>query len=557
MDKLKDYLFQGLTDNEEELKLNGAAPPDYVDAVNSKVKTIKELNATFKDKIKEAEDFVKDQEKENNVIKNKDMKKMHLSESLFEDNSNVKQDVHNLVNNLLDSTLDNLSQVVAQKIKDYNPDWCDSDGQSAVSNQLVQKLDQLTDSIVAVLFANNNELSEAIEYDNAERMGQAACAPIVHDYTDDIERTLREIQKRGPKDWITDTLVRWAEQLKDKKQEVKNFNTYWLNRYAASINFINAQLELIPSEYLNESLQEDVVDEKAFRKDINIKLKQLESNICDILNTCNPDINQNFKKVQNSIIDNKLVVKYQIGSFTSFATHDLITSTKSGNESHFPEVNNGYKRALNEIKSLLDKNNIVYENITYDYTHIPVGRDYAQATRCYLYITFNITKDSSNESITEATAVLDRPETDDIEVDFRKPQSDTLYYKTKRQPLADILMRELTSGEVVYKMGDKGKLNATHAPSLNLEEDDIGANSDSKGEYIIAWLSDEATTKKVEEIAQRYHRPSESGYSKYAVGDKKYFTKIYIDPEHWDEPYVDPDVQVRPSGRKKTFTVEQ
>ena len=101
MDKLKDYLFQGLTDNEEELKLNGAAPPDYVDAVNSKVKTIKELNTTFKDKIKEAEDFVKDQEKENNVIKNKDMKKMHLSESLFEDTSNIKQDVHNLVKNLL------------------------------------------------------------------------------------------------------------------------------------------------------------------------------------------------------------------------------------------------------------------------------------------------------------------------------------------------------------------------------------------------------------------------------------------------------------------------
>ena len=410
MDKLNDYLFEGSKDV-DELKLQGTVPPTYADAINSKEKVKKNLEKEFKDQIKDRDAFIKDNHtRERKLDKNKDLKKMHLSESLFESNSDVKEKVHNFVSELLTNTLDNLSQVVYQTVRDYNPDWCDSDGQSAVSNQLTQKLDQLTDSIVAVLFAENSELAEAIEYDHPEAMGRGTCAPLVFDSTRRIQQDLKYLnnEDKRMRSVAKKDLQVCIEDLMDQKQTVENFNTYWKTRYEASINFINAQLDLIPHEYFNES-------------------------------------------------------------------------------------------------------------------------------------------------ITEATAVLDRPETD-VEVDFRKPESDTLYYKPTREPLAEIIMNELTWGETVYKMGSKGNLNPTYAPSLNLDEDNIGASTDDKGDYIIAWLAEESDTKAVEDIAKKYNRPYKSGYSKFTIGDRKYFTKIYVEDEHWEKPYVDPNVKIRPSARKSKVT---
>lgn len=139
-----------------------------------------------------------------------------------------------------------------------------------------------------------------------------------------------------------------------------------------------------------------------------------------------------------------------------------------------------------------------------------------------------------HKELEEATATLEKP---------------AFYYKKKRQPLADIILRDLTSGEVVYKESQPGKFIATHAPSLNLDEDngDIGAGRDSNGEYIIAWVKTENDLDDVKEIADRYGKEFKSGFDKYVAGDSKYFGKIYIDETEWDEPYFDPNVPIRPS----------
>lgn len=125
-----------------------------------------------------------------------------------------------------------------------------------------------------------------------------------------------------------------------------------------------------------------------------------------------------------------------------------------------------------------------------------------------------------------------------------------IYYKNKRDPLADIIMQELTSGEVVYSLNDKGKFIPTWAPSLNLDEMEVGASSDENGDYIIAHVGHEEDLGAVEDIARKYGKQFKSGMDKYAVGNK-YFTKIYINDEDWDDPYFDPDVQIRSSARKK------
>lgn len=421
---LKESLFS--TDSElvsyDEMDVDAVADPTYVDAIDNRQKTIKELNKRFKDKEKERDDFVKQNHNTDFKPKtDKELKKLKLSESLFEAND-VKEQVREFVDNLINDTLDNLSQVVASRVEGYNAEWCDTDGQTAISNRLAQSIDKVVDAVVAVLFAENSGLNEATEYTEPEAMGRGNCAPLVFDSTRRIQQDLKYLNNEDERmrSVAKRDLQVCIEYLEDQRQTVENFNTYWTTRYKASLNFIQAQLDLIPSDLFDNSLEEFVSSEK-------------------------------------------------------------------------PSI-------------------------------LPFG------------------------VIKEDTAVLDKPETD-IEVDFT-PKDDTIYYKTKRQPLADIIMRELTSGEVVYKMGDSGKLNATHAPGLNLDEEDIGAKDDENGYYIIAWVATEDETKSVEAIANKFKRPFKTGYSKYA-GEKPYFTKIYIEEKDWDEPYFDPDVPLRPSTKKR------
>ena len=136
--------------------------------------------------------------------------------------------------------------------------------------------------------------------------------------------------------------------------------------------------------------------------------------------------------------------------------------------------------------------------------------------------------------INEATAVLDKPKTDVV-----------YYYKKKREPLADIIMSELTIGEYpVYKKSANGKFNPTNGPCLNIADENIGVNSDSNGEYILARVETEDELTNIEEIANKYNREFKSEFDRWARGPK-YIGKIYVSEQDWDEPYIDPNAKIK------------
>lgn len=299
---------------------------------------------------------------------------MKLSESLFE-SRDVKDVVWDYVDDRVDRILDNLSQVVMLDVEGYDADWCDSDGQTAVSNRLAQNKEAFINSVVNVLFANREGLSEHLESDGEDGWG--------------------------------------------------------------------SEIEEVLSEFFNEA-----------------------------------------NAIQYEV-ENCRRGSYAINGKT---VSDLIYS-------------------LNNLSDMLSD---IISNI-----------------------------DNQEQTLQEDIISLD--------------VSDNTYYKSKRQPLADIIMRDLTSGEVVYTLNDDGKYVATHAPSLNLDEYDIGANADENGEYIIAWVPTEEMTKTVENLAKRYNRDYKSGSKEHVQGNK-FFTKIYLDDTDWDEPYFDPNVKVRVDGRKKTVS---
>lgn len=146
-----------------------------------------------------------------------------------------------------------------------------------------------------------------------------------------------------------------------------------------------------------------------------------------------------------------------------------------------------------------------------------------------------------SDELNEATAVLDRPVNKSKR--FKDQEFSTEYiYRAKRDPLVDIIQDDLTSGETVYRMGEDGKLRPTFAPSLNISYEDIGASSDSYGEYVIAWVATEDMVKQVENVGHKYNKEVKTGYNK-DVSDTPYWVKIYVDNADWDDPYVDPNVK--------------
>lgn len=139
--------------------------------------------------------------------------------------------------------------------------------------------------------------------------------------------------------------------------------------------------------------------------------------------------------------------------------------------------------------------------------------------------------DLINNDLAEAAGVLDREES-------------VIVYKKKRPPLANIIMAELSEGEVVYRKSPDGKLTPTNGPHLNIDYENVGANADDKGEYIIAWVEDEEQAAEVKAIGDKYNKEVVIGEDSH-VARTPYFVKIYITEADWDEPYVDPSVETR------------
>lgn len=121
-----------------------------------------------------------------------------------------------------------------------------------------------------------------------------------------------------------------------------------------------------------------------------------------------------------------------------------------------------------------------------------------------------------------------------------------VYYKDKREPLADVMQQDLTTGEWGYIESEKtGKLVPTPiSPRVDIPGENVGAFYDDDEQGIIVRVDDESKLEELKEFAQYYDRPFETGYDKHVVGPK-YFIKIKLEEKDWDEPYKDSRVHVR------------
>lgn len=141
---------------------------------------------------------------------------------------------------------------------------------------------------------------------------------------------------------------------------------------------------------------------------------------------------------------------------------------------------------------------------------------------------------------------------EEVKEESLQEAKDNIYYRSERDCLADIIFAELTSGEDIYLLTDKNKFIPSTAPSLNLDaEEAVGWDYDSKGDFIKAYTSSEEQAAEVEAIGAKYGKETVTKFDKYISGPAKYLTKIYVNDQDWDEPYFNPDVQIRPDGRKR------
>ena len=93
--KIKKHLNEAIIGNcnmekpEKEIETSGAVPEVYADAINQRKRRVKQIEDDFKESDKNIDEFVKDSS-DNTVKGTADMKKMHLSEHLFEELTSTK-----------------------------------------------------------------------------------------------------------------------------------------------------------------------------------------------------------------------------------------------------------------------------------------------------------------------------------------------------------------------------------------------------------------------------------------------------------------------------------
>ena len=219
---LNEAFFNKNMDAEVDEKIVGTASVVYADAVNQHKAIEKKLEDDFKEVIANADEFVDDnhnREKKGNTTM--EMKKMHLSEELFED------------------------------VKVESP---------AVEEEEI---------VVKTTETSTETLTEAFDFGDPADMGRGACTPLAPDFAKGIEQYATYLPKCDPRerDMIVHSLARFAEGLFDAKDKVESFNTYWTARYPVMMEYINSQIDMIPQEVLDgKSMQEDT-DPHFFKDD--------------------------------------------------------------------------------------------------------------------------------------------------------------------------------------------------------------------------------------------------------------------------------------------------
>ena len=128
-----------------------------------------------------------------------------------------------------------------------------------------------------------------------------------------------------------------------------------------------------------------------------------------------------------------------------------------------------------------------------------------------------------------------------VEADEDTSKEGKFVYKSKRDPLADIIQVELTEGEWGYIKYPDGRVVSTRLPSANYLDDRVGADWDKNDKYAITVLGESAEDlQKAIDIAVKYGKEYRLEHlSRPTRNGLKVRVWIYVDEEKdFDEPYV-------------------
>lgn len=269
---------------------------------------------------------------------------------------------------------------------------------------------------------------------------------------------------------------------------------------------------------IKQRLEKDFKDQEKITKDFIKDTERTE---------VKTDVKKDLKKLK---LDESLFEDYDEDEVEE-SLLDLnvpVTANVTANNNKVPFLNGTINESDEDDieEGLLDVNVPITANVTANNNKVPFLGGFIKEDANKDPDFFQLDEDVEEDVIDEAVATMD-----------------DIVYRTKRNCLADIIQDELTNGEEVYKLNAKGTLIPTWAPSLNLDEYEVGVDVDDKGEFIRAWM-DEADLPKAIEIAEKYNKEYKTGVDTHVRGRNNYI-KIYITEEDWDQPYFDPNVKTR------------
>ena len=143
-------------------------------------------------------------------------------------------------------------------------------------------------------------------------------------------------------------------------------------------------------------------------------------------------------------------------------------------------------------------------------------------------------------------------ESTELEEGGKKIENPTYIYMSERDPLGDIIQAELTEGEWGYVQAPDGKTSLTRLPSANYLDDKVTADWDKNGNFAIyVFAESEEDLQPAVDVANKYQKEYKIEKITRPLPGKEYCIMIYVDEiEDFEKPYFDPNVLVR-NGKKK------
>lgn len=229
---LNEFLLSSIGADIDKLDVVGTIDQSFVETAAEQARRTEHSREALKDFHKNAEDFIRtNHNRETKVEKDAGLKKMKLSESIFDNYETVK--LH---------TEDEDIVVSPAEGKSVSP-----------------------------------TLNEAAEFGDPLAFGRGYTAPIINDFTRPIKDALAAMDGECTAHAAITALRRYIYLLMDGKQTVENFNAYWTERYPAMIDYIDKQMEVIPKDTLSKVMNFD----KLFGKNESVEEPLTEAPVAE------------------------------------------------------------------------------------------------------------------------------------------------------------------------------------------------------------------------------------------------------------------------------------